>query len=213
MSEVLARLDGIVRRFGPVTALDGADLEVRAGEVHGVLGENGAGKSTQAKALMTDLQARGYTVLMTAWSSPKRCWSSIRAAKRLPVMRNGLILVMQAMDLRQLMEEEVVPALRDGSEPLRSGHLEYEAASLIIPVNQRFQIKSDRYQWIIQRKRTRGGNEDWESQTYHPSVDAAVRSLGERMVRECKTDTLVGGCLKGGRDHRYHALRSSDAPI
>ena len=77
-------------------------------------GPDGAGKSTQAKALMTDLQARGYTVLMTAWSSPKRCWSSIRAAKRLPVMRNGLILVMQAMDLRQLMEEEVVPALRDG---------------------------------------------------------------------------------------------------
>jgi len=42
----LARLSGVVRRFGPVTALDGAELEVRPGEVHGVLGENGAGKST-----------------------------------------------------------------------------------------------------------------------------------------------------------------------
>ena len=41
-----ARLSGIVRRFGAVTALDGADLEVRPGEVHALLGENGAGKST-----------------------------------------------------------------------------------------------------------------------------------------------------------------------
>jgi len=42
----LASLQGVVRRYGPVTALAGADLEVSGGEVHGVLGENGAGKST-----------------------------------------------------------------------------------------------------------------------------------------------------------------------
>ncbi len=41
-----ARLAGVRRSFGPVVALSGADLEVRAGEVHAVLGENGAGKST-----------------------------------------------------------------------------------------------------------------------------------------------------------------------
>ena len=81
---------------------------------------------------------------------------------------------------------------------------------MIIPINARYRIVSDEYQWIIQRKRTRKGNEVWESQTYHPSVDAAVRSLGERMVRECNTDTLVD-CLKGGRDHRHLALPSSDA--
>jgi ABC-type uncharacterized transport system ATPase subunit len=43
---VLARLERIERRFGAVQALASADLEVRAGEVHAVLGENGAGKST-----------------------------------------------------------------------------------------------------------------------------------------------------------------------
>lgn len=37
---------GIVKRFGGVTALDGADLVVRAGTVHALLGENGAGKTT-----------------------------------------------------------------------------------------------------------------------------------------------------------------------
>ena len=62
---------------------------------------------------------------------------------------------------------------------------------MIIPINEQYRVATDPYQWIIQKKRTRKGNEVWESQTYHPSVDAAVRSLGERMVRECKTDTLV----------------------
>ena len=62
---------------------------------------------------------------------------------------------------------------------------------MIIRINEQYRVATDPYQWIIQRKRTRKGNEVWESQTYHPSADAAVRSLGERMVRECKTDTLV----------------------
>lgn len=37
------------KRFGHVTALDGLDLDVRRGEVHGVFGPNGVGKSTLAR--------------------------------------------------------------------------------------------------------------------------------------------------------------------
>jgi len=44
--EPLLRLSGIVKRFTGVLALDGVDLEVRAGELHVLFGENGAGKST-----------------------------------------------------------------------------------------------------------------------------------------------------------------------
>jgi ABC-type sugar transport system ATPase subunit len=40
------RLAGIVKRYGGTCALDGVDLEVGAGEVHALVGENGAGKST-----------------------------------------------------------------------------------------------------------------------------------------------------------------------
>lgn len=41
----------IVKRYGHVTALDGADFELREGEILAVVGDNGAGKSTLIKAL------------------------------------------------------------------------------------------------------------------------------------------------------------------
>ncbi|MFC4021073.1 ATP-binding cassette domain-containing protein [Micromonospora sp. GCM10011542] len=43
---------GLVKTFGRTRALDGLDLTVRAGEVHGFLGPNGAGKSTTIRALL-----------------------------------------------------------------------------------------------------------------------------------------------------------------
>lgn len=50
-------VSGLVKTFGPTRALDGLDLTVREGEVHGFLGPNGSGKSTTIRVLLGLLRA------------------------------------------------------------------------------------------------------------------------------------------------------------
>ena len=45
--------EGLIKRFGPVTAVDGIDLHVKEGTVFGLLGPNGAGKTTTVRILAT----------------------------------------------------------------------------------------------------------------------------------------------------------------
>ena len=51
MTEPLLELHGVSKRFGAVQALAGVDFEVRAGEVVGLVGDNGAGTSTLVKVM------------------------------------------------------------------------------------------------------------------------------------------------------------------
>ena len=53
--------EGLVKRFGRTRALDGLDLTVRTGEVHGFLGPNGAGKTTTIRILLGMTRADGGT--------------------------------------------------------------------------------------------------------------------------------------------------------
>ena len=66
---VVMQARGLVKRYGQVTALDGADFEVRAGEILAVIGDNGAGKSSLIKCLSGatipdagDIQLDGQTI-------------------------------------------------------------------------------------------------------------------------------------------------------
>ncbi|MFI0422897.1 ATP-binding cassette domain-containing protein [Spongiactinospora sp. 9N601] len=57
MSAAAIRTDKLVKTFGKATALDGLDLTVRPGEVHGFLGPNGAGKTTTIRILLGQMRA------------------------------------------------------------------------------------------------------------------------------------------------------------
>ncbi|WP_446212262.1 ABC transporter ATP-binding protein [Micromonospora sp. IBSANI012] len=50
--ETPIEVSGLVKTYGRIRALDGLDLSVRAGEVHGFLGPNGSGKSTTIRVLL-----------------------------------------------------------------------------------------------------------------------------------------------------------------
>lgn len=53
------RTERLIKTFGRIRALDGLDLEVAAGEVHGFLGPNGAGKSTTIRIVLGLIRAGG----------------------------------------------------------------------------------------------------------------------------------------------------------
>ncbi|GEB24967.1 tetronasin ABC transporter ATP-binding protein [Brevibacterium aurantiacum] len=64
------RAEGLVKSFGSTRALDGLELSVGAGEVHGFLGPNGAGKSTTIRALLGQLRpdaGRAEVFGMPSW--------------------------------------------------------------------------------------------------------------------------------------------------
>lgn len=65
--ELAIRLRGVVKRYGPITAVDGLDLDVPVGTCVGLLGPNGAGKSTTMRLLTAqsiadegELEVLGY---------------------------------------------------------------------------------------------------------------------------------------------------------
>ncbi len=57
-------ISGLVKAFGTARALDGLDLTVQAGEVHGFLGPNGAGKSTTLRILLGLVRASAGSVTL-----------------------------------------------------------------------------------------------------------------------------------------------------
>ena len=69
-------VSGLVKTFGTFRALDGLDLEVEPGEVHGFLGPNGSGKTTTIRVLLGLLRADAGQVRCSAATrgpTPSRC--------------------------------------------------------------------------------------------------------------------------------------------
>jgi fructose transport system ATP-binding protein len=64
MSETVLEGRNIVKRYGHVTAVNGADFDLRAGEVLAVIGDNGAGKSSLIKVLSGDVIPDSGEVLL-----------------------------------------------------------------------------------------------------------------------------------------------------
>ena len=58
-------------------------------------------------------------------------------------------------------------------------------------INDQYQITTDEYQYIVNRKRTRKGKLDWDAESYHPTFQGALQHIGERLVRDSDAQTLA----------------------
>jgi ABC-type uncharacterized transport system ATPase subunit len=109
---------GITKRFGDLLAVDRVDFDVRAGEVHALIGENGAGKSTLMSVLYGLHRPDGGTIELDG--------REIRFASCADAMRAGIGMVFQHFLLidRFTVAENVLL----GREPSRGGFLNTGAA-------------------------------------------------------------------------------------
>ena len=84
-------LKGIRKSIGPTVALDGVDLELRAGEVHALIGENGAGKSTLMNVIAGALKPDAGTMHISG--------QPYSPASPLDARTNGIALIHQELSL------------------------------------------------------------------------------------------------------------------
>ena len=90
-ARLLLDMHGIVKLFPGVRALDGVDLQVRAGEVHCLLGQNGAGKSTLIKVLAGAHRPDEGEI---RWDD-----EAVQLTNPLVAVRHGIATIYQELDL------------------------------------------------------------------------------------------------------------------
>jgi len=69
-SDILLETENLVRTFGSLHAVDGLDLQVRAGEMVGLVGPDGAGKTTAMRLLCGALQPTSGTIRVAGYEIP-----------------------------------------------------------------------------------------------------------------------------------------------
>ncbi|GGL21278.1 sugar ABC transporter ATP-binding protein [Sphaerisporangium melleum] len=110
-SASLLVMRGIVKQFPGVRALDGVDLDVRAGEVHCLLGQNGAGKSTLIKVLAGAHQPDEGSITFGG--------ETVRLTSPTAAIRLGISTIYQELDLVDGLS--VAQNVFLGHEPSRLG--------------------------------------------------------------------------------------------
>ena len=109
--EYVLEMRDIVKSFPGVRALDGAQLCVRPGSVHALMGENGAGKSTLMKCLFGIYQKDGGSIRVMG--------KEVNFKNPADAMKNGVSMVHQ--ELNQALRRSVADNIWLGRYPTRLG--------------------------------------------------------------------------------------------
>jgi lipooligosaccharide transport system ATP-binding protein len=109
-SAAAIRLRGVVKRFGPITAVDGLDLTVPYGTCVGLLGPNGAGKSTTMKALTAQVIADEGRLEVLGYALPQDSKQARAQMGVVPQLDNLDVALTAAQNLRVFAHLYRVPA-------------------------------------------------------------------------------------------------------
>ncbi len=110
---MLLSMTNMQKRYGATIALHGVDLEIRAGEVHAVVGENGAGKSTLMKLLSGVVAPDAGKILLDG--------VPFRPANPRDAREQGIVMIYQELALADHLS--VAENISLGTEPSRFGIL------------------------------------------------------------------------------------------
>jgi len=128
MNAPLLSVSGLTRRFGGLVAVDGVTLEVRPGEIVGLLGPNGSGKTTVLNLISGALRADAGSVQLRG-----------RALEKLPafrIAREGVARTFQLVRVLGSMtcKENVIAGLAFGAKSRWGAEAELAAHELLVRV-------------------------------------------------------------------------------
>jgi ABC-2 type transport system ATP-binding protein len=109
--------EGLIKRFGKLPALDGLDLHVRTGEVHGFLGPNGAGKTTTIRILLGLMRHDGGRVQLLGGDP----WTDATALHRRLAYVPGDVTLWPNLTGGEVID--LLGRLRGGLDPSRRAEL------------------------------------------------------------------------------------------
>src|SRR4051812_16157289 len=115
-------VEGLVREFkGGIRAVDGLDLEVRAGEIYGFLGPNGAGKTTVVRILTTLLRPTSGRALVAGHD----------VVQEGDAVRRSIGVALQEAAIDPLMTGRELLRMQGALHGLRGGDARRRAADLL----------------------------------------------------------------------------------
>ena len=134
MTELLLDASGVVKRYGSVTALRDASLAIRPGEIHALMGANGAGKSTFVKVLTGAVRPDAGTIILRGKERQAHSPAEARRTGMVSVYQEPAILPDLTVLENLVLTETPVEAFRSQLEDLGIRNLDLRTHARNLPL-------------------------------------------------------------------------------
>ena len=134
MTELLLDASGVVKRYGSVTALRDASLSIRPGEIHALMGANGAGKSTFVKVLTGAVRPDAGTIILRGEERQAHSPAEARRSGMVSVYQEPAILPDLTVLENLVLTETPVEPFRERLEELGIKNLDLRTHARNLPL-------------------------------------------------------------------------------